>query len=57
MRNHFTTLKRILSLVMAIGMCLGMLPGAALAQSQWESLSITLSWTDGSGNPMSAMAG
>jgi len=56
MRNHNRTLKRILSFIMAAGMLLGMLPGAAMAQSQWESLSITLSWTDGNGETMSAWA-
>ncbi|MBQ8536134.1 MAG: hypothetical protein IJ461_01850, partial [Clostridia bacterium] len=56
MHNHLKALKRFVSLLMAVGMLAGMLPMGVLAQGQWESLSITLSWMDGSGNPMSAMA-
>ena len=49
-------LPRITAFFAALILCLQMMVVPALAQEDWSMLSITLSWTDASGNPGFAMA-
>ena len=44
-------LPRITAFFAALILCLQMMVVPALAQEDWSMLSITLSWTDASGNP------
>ena len=54
MRKGF--FKRMLALLTAVGLMTALLPGALALSGDWAELQLSLTWTDGAGNPQTAVA-